>query len=223
MTLKSKVKSLLISYLPNSEFARLIFYLPIIRKFDFTNSKLLKTREEVYNYLNENYINNTAISYLEFGVYKGESIFLWSKLNNNQNSEFIGFDTFTGLPENWRNLNGVMRKNHFDTNGIEPKINDPRCKFIKGLFQDTLSDFLQSFTPKDQLVIHNDSDLYSSTLFTLVSIFRFLKKGTIIIFDEFSSPLHELRAFDDFVTSHLIKFHVICHTNNYVQIAIQIL
>jgi len=82
----------------------------------------------------------------------------------------------------------TVRKNHFDTNGQVPDIQDTRCRFIKGMFQDTLDNFLTDFTPREKFVVHNDSDLYSSTLFTLVKLHRILKKGAIIIFDEFSSP-----------------------------------
>ncbi len=117
-------------------------------------------------------------------------------------------------------ISGAMRKNHFDTNGIAPDIDDSRCRFIKGMFQDTLDAFLEQFHPKAQLVIHNDSDLYSSTLFTLVTLRFFLKTGTIIIFDEFSSPLHEMRALSDFASSHLFKYTIICHTKTFDQVAI---
>ncbi|MBD0332569.1 MAG: class I SAM-dependent methyltransferase [Chitinophagaceae bacterium] len=221
-TVKTKLKALLISYFPNSEFARLMFYLPVIRKFDFSKSIYFNSRTEIYDYINSELLHGLPISYLEFGVYEGESFYYWSKLNTNQNSEFIGFDTFTGLPENWMKIGSTMRKNHFDVKGKAPVITDRRCKFIKGLFQDTLPEFVETFVPKERLVIHNDSDLYTSTLFTLVTLHKFLKKGTIIIFDEFCSPLHELRAFDDYTSSHLVNYRIICHTKNYIQVAVMI-
>lgn len=222
MSIRSSIKGLFIKYFPNIEAGRILFFLPKIREYDFSTSKPFSKREEIYDFLNTQFVSNQSLSYLEFGVYKGDSIKYWAKINKKIDSEFIGFDTFTGLPENWQNITGAMRKNHFDTNGIAPEFGDSRCHFIKGMFQDTLEPFLKNFSSKEILLIHNDSDLYSSTLFTLAKMHPFLSKGTIIIFDEFSSPLHEMRALNDFSTSHLLKFKIICHTKTYDQVAIQI-
>jgi hypothetical protein len=220
--IKSKIRELLFSYFPDSEFGRMIFYIPVLRKFDFSHSRCFRQRTELYDYIHANYVKNNSISYLEFGVFKGESFFHWLRLNTNPNSEFYGFDTFTGLPENWQKMGSIMRKNHFDTNGSPPLCDDKRCRFVKGMFQDTLPGFLKSIDVKEKLVIHNDSDLYSSTLYTLVNLHSILRKGTIIIFDEFSLPLHELRAFDDYVKSHLVDFRIIAHTKNYIQVAVEL-
>ena len=40
--------------------------------------------------------------FLEFGVHKGHSI---KKLSSKTESMFYGFDSFEGLPENWRTSN----------------------------------------------------------------------------------------------------------------------
>lgn len=146
------------------EFGRILLHLPKIRKFDFSASKLFNHKHELYEYVNNTFVSGDAMSYLEFGVYKGDSLKYWANIDKNKDSEFIGFDTFTGPPEDWLNLSGTMKKNHFDTNGRAPEIGDSRCSFVKGMFQDTLPDFVAGFKPKNKLVIHNDSDLYSSTL-----------------------------------------------------------
>jgi O-methyltransferase len=140
------------------------------------------------------------IDYLEFGVHKGDSIVRWAELNRNPESRFFGFDSFEGLPEDY---NPSYRRGTFDTGSAEPRINDPRVSFVKGWFQRTLPGFVDGFTPRSRLVVHNDSDLYSSTLFVLTEMDRFLVPGTIIIFDEFSSPLHEFRAFHDYLSAYM--------------------
>jgi hypothetical protein len=45
--------------------------------------------------------------------------------------------------------------------------------------------------------------------------------GTIVIFDEFNSVLNEFRAFDDYTSSHMRDFKIICSTPNLVQVAIE--
>jgi hypothetical protein len=140
------------------------------------------------------YVAGPAIDFLEFGVYTGNSIRFWSKINRDPHSRFIGFDSFEGLPENWTKK---VTKGAFYVGGAVPQIDDERISFVTGWFQNTLPGFLNEFMPRSRLIVHNDSDLYSSTLFTLASLHRFLVPGTVIIFDEYSSAMHEFRAFAD--------------------------
>lgn len=182
----------------------------------------LPTRMELYDYIH-GLIGNIPISFLEFGVYKGESIEYWTELNTNAESEFFGFDSFEGLPEGWQYLTGELGKGYFSTDGQLPLIDDRRVTFIKGWYQETLPSFLANFSTNKQLVIHNDSDLYSSTLYTLCSLDRIIQPGVIIIFDEFSSPLHEFRALEDYTTSFLREYDVLAAAGPYYdQIVIQI-
>jgi O-methyltransferase len=162
--------------------------------------KKVGNRLELYKYLSDSLIKNTAIDYLEFGVYRGASIREWLDLNKNQDSRFVGFDSFEGLPEKW---NKRMDKGRFDVGGAIPQVDDDRVRFVKGWFQHTLPDFLKEFSPRSRLVIHNDSDLYSSTIYTLTQLNDILVPGTIIIFDEFNNPLHEFRAFNDYLSAFM--------------------
>jgi hypothetical protein len=68
-----------------------------------------------------------------------------------------------------------------------------------------------------------DADLYTSTLFVLTSISPILNKGDIIIFDEFNVPMHEFKAFSEWIKAYYIQYEVIAAVNNYYQIAIQII
>jgi hypothetical protein len=47
-------------------------------------------------------LDRTPIDFWEFGVFRGDSLFWWLKNISNAESRFLGFDTFTGLPERWR-------------------------------------------------------------------------------------------------------------------------
>jgi O-methyltransferase len=119
-----------------------------------------------------------------------------------------------------------MEKNSFDVGGNIPKINDDRVSYKKGLFQETLPEFLEDYNNNLQLVIHNDSDLYSSTLYVLTVAHKIIVPGTIIIFDEFSSILNEFRALEDYTSSYLREYEVIAatvsSTGYYSQVAIKI-
>ena len=65
-------------------------------------------------------------------------------------------------------------------------ITDSRAGFYKGLFQDSLIPFLDGYKNERRKLIHMDADLFTSTIFTLSQLYRFLKDGDIILFDEFA-------------------------------------
>jgi hypothetical protein len=227
--LTTRFKIYFSKFLTDSERLRYLFWLPKLESFHKTYGKygvFVNSRKDLYTFVNEK-INNQAIVYCEFGVFKGASIKYWAFLNTNENSKFYGFDTFCGLPENWDNFTGGLPKGTFDTHGKVPNIIDGRVSFYKGMFQDTLPGFLNKFETNNLLVINIDADLYSSTLFVLTQSHRILKKGSIIIFDEFSSVLHEFRAFEDYCGAYNVKFEVIVSSKTtksyYAHVAIKIL
>ena len=47
-------------------------------------------------------LDRVPIDFWEFGVFRGESLLWWVKNIHDAKSQFVGFDTFTGLPERWR-------------------------------------------------------------------------------------------------------------------------
>ncbi len=178
----------------------------------------------LYEYLNREVFGNVALCYLEFGVYKGDSFRKWIELNTHPDSVFTGFDTFEGLPEAW-NMGGgqVAEKGAFDVGGRAPECDDPRGSFIAGVFQATLLPFIShGLSPRTQMVLHLDADLYSSTLFCLTQLYAHISPGTVIIFDELVNSVHEYRALKDWSQSHLIDFEVIGATPRFEQAAIRI-
>lgn len=156
-------------------------------------------RGEFYRYLNHEILGNCSIDYLEFGVFEGESIANWAEINTNAASRFFGFDSFRGLPEAW---NTRVEAGRFNVDGKAPETDDPRVSFVEGWFNDTLTPFLTSFKPASRLVVHNDADLYSSTLYCLTRLDDLLVPGSVVIFDELFSALHEFRALRDYSTSY---------------------
>lgn len=206
----------LLSYLiPDSYKLRYLSYLPKLRTTKLKNKNVVnfEKRSELYNFINRKYINDKKINYLEFGVYKGESIKFWTKLNLNKDSRFFGFDTFTGLPENWDMFFSSIKQGRFSVRGKVPKLNDRRVKFVKGMFQKTLSNFLNKNKIGGTTIINLDADLYSSTLYVLTKLDDFIKPGTIVILDQFSSPMNELRALEDYSLSYQRKYKLIATHN----------
>jgi len=163
-------------------------------------------------------LSTTVINYIELGVAEGYSFRWFVNQNSNSASRFYGFDTFTGLPEDF----GVYKKGQFDTNNKAPEVSDVRIKFYQGLFQQTLPGFLSEFNKKERNVIMMDADLYSSTLYALTTLGPFLKEDDIIFFDEFAVPTHEFKAFSDFIQSYYINLQLIAAANNYYFVAFKV-
>jgi O-methyltransferase len=212
-------ESVLINAAYLSKLSRWINKTPKGKINDFYNKKVnYIDRFKLHEFVANEEIQNQSIDYLEFGVASGIAFKWWVEKNKNPTSRFFGFDVFTGLPEDF----GVMKKQHYDTAGQTPKIEDDRVTFVKGLFQDSLPGFLLEYKPLRKKVIHMDADLYSSTLFVLTKLIPFLEKDDIIIFDEFGVPTHEFRAFTDIVSSYNLSYEFLGAVNNYLQIAIKI-
>lgn len=159
-----------------------------------------------------------AIDYFEFGVSGGYSFRWWLKQNSNAGSRFFGFDTFEGLPERF----GAFEKGAMAVAVEALNIDDRRASFHKGLFQQSLIPFLENYDGKNRRLIHMDADLFSSTIFTLSQLYRFLKPGDIILFDEFAVPTHEFLAFKIFTESFYVNYDVIGAANNYLFVAVKI-
>lgn len=226
MRLRSLLKKALLKYAPKSFWGKLRYYsfYPELEEMSRVGGQLLGSRSELYKYINDTFYKEVPIDFLEFGVYTGESLKQWIEINSHRDSRFYGFDTFTGLPEDWIDYDGKvrMRKGTFGTNGNKPEIRDQRVELIQGLFQYTLDDFLRRFQRDKALIIHNDSDLYSSTLFILTKLDRYICSRTTIIFDEYASLLHEMRALQDYAGSYLRDYEVLCYTKGFEQVAIMI-
>jgi hypothetical protein len=186
-----------------------------MRRRDFGRPRRLRTREMVFDLIAER-IRDRRVLYLEFGVWKGDSMRYWSRLMKHPESSLHGFDSFEGLPERWKHKKDAGM---FSTGGQIPQIDDPRVKFFKGWFHETLKDY--SPPPHDELVINIDADLYNSASVVLNWAEDMLKPGTYLYFDEFSDRLHELRAFDEFLSRSAKRFRAIAATAPLTHVAFQ--
>lgn len=206
--------NLLTSWVHKNKKAQLLtndFYRPI-RNYD----DRLKSFTAITNHYK---LDETPICYLEFGVASGNSFKWWLATAKNAASRFHGFDTFEGLPESW----GVFDKG--DMHSPIPEVNDSRASFYKGIFQDTLNGFIEDHKQElnnTRKLIHMDADLFSATLFALSQLYPYLKKGDIIMFDEFNVYDHEFMAYRLFTECFYINLKPISAQNNFYHAAFEV-
>jgi hypothetical protein len=130
-----------------------------------------------------------------------------------------GFDSFEGLPENWRTDHPAGK---FRGGLPETKSN---VKLIKGAFAETLPVFIEQ---QDSAVafLHVDCVLYSSTSTVLRTLGERITKGTVIVFDEYWNypgwRQHEFRAFQEFVAERGVSYSYKAFVAQGQQVCVQI-
>jgi len=119
---------------------------------------------------------------LEFGVADGIST---NQLARNLRSRgegrlLYGFDSFKGLPKEWRP--GIPKGAYAQS---APPTIEPNVRLVVGLFEDTLVPFLESHSGPVAFV-HLDCDLYDSALYVLHELLERnrLRPGCVLLFDE---------------------------------------
>ena len=155
---------------------------------------------------------------LEFGVRHGTSI---RQLASFTLKPIYGFDSFEGLPEDWHQES----KEVYSTKGKIPKV-PPHVTLIPGWFEETLPLFLEK-REEDVALINIDCDIYSSTKTVLDLLSDRIKKGTIIIFDEYIGNLHweedEHKAFMESIDQYQWKYEYLCYSAYTKQVVVKII
>jgi len=165
-----------------------------------------------------------AGDWAEFGVGNGVSTKSLIKHLPNNDTELYLFDSFKGLPEDWKEFSNEHVKGTFAVERI-PSFDNPRVKLVVGWFHDTLPYFT---TDKPFSFIHIDCDLYSSTTCIFKNINHLIVSGTTIVFDEYYNYggdkwlNHEYKAFTEYVSGNKIKFEYLGRTDKY-QVIVKIL
>jgi hypothetical protein len=184
---------------------------------------LFNDRYELHEYcLKSRGLADKPIDYLEFGVAGGESLRWWTSLNTHPDSRFHGFDTFTGIPEAW----SKFPAGSFSNDARLPDIDDPRIEYHVGLFQESLTPFLEQFLHTRTVVVHMDADLYSSTLYVLATLGPRTLPGDLFLFDEAGAVIgltHEFRALADYASAFQKQFRLIGGAFDYVQLALEVI
>lgn len=174
--------------------SRMIYAARYVERLD-ANSRRTKNRYALYDLVSEEIIRHVPFDYLEFGVYRGDSIRYIAAQNPVPGARFWGFDSFEGLPVDWNENN---LKGAFNVGGEMPLITDDRVSFVKGWFETSLPRFLGIYRPNAKLWIHIDADLYGSALQVLTLLNPHIAAGTVVVFDEIEDLMNEFKALCDF-------------------------
>jgi len=161
--------------------------------------------------------------WLEFGVYQGAS--LRRIVDGGRGApRVVGFDSFEGLPEEWRwNHLQVMAKGHF---AVDKPPEVPGAELVAGWFAETLPGFLERTPDEPVTLLHVDSDLYSSARCVLRALRPRLHPGAIVVFDELVGyPAFrdgELRALWEAQEEDGLRFEWLAHQEGAQQVAITV-
>jgi hypothetical protein len=148
--------------------------------------------------------------WMEFGVFRGTTLSHVAKWKSaycgNVSQPVYGFDTFNGLPTDWRP--GFNRGTFGMPNGTKLSV-PSNVVLVKGLFIDTLPTHLRLIDRKYQCktpvsFVHIDCDIYDGARDVLFLLGSRFVPGTVLVFDElFNYPSyekHEIKALFEFLS-----------------------
>jgi hypothetical protein len=179
-----------------------------------------KGRHQLCRYALSQVAGNDGL-FLEFGVYKGDSINRLAGLK--PQVRWYGFDSFQGLPEAWTL---GARKGAFDVGGALPPVRD-NVTLSRGFFAETLPPFASEHRGQKIAFLHVDCDLYSATKTIFDALGDMLRPGSIILFDEyFNYPgwqNGEYKAFIEYTTESGQPFEYLGYVRTGGQVAVRLL
>lgn len=150
-------------------------------------------------------------------MFSGRSI---NRIAANRPTSVYGFDSFEGLPEDWRE---GYSKGAFAKDAL-PEVS-ANVELVVGWFDRTLPHFLDTHSGPVSF-LHVDCDLYSSTQTVFTQLRDRIVPGTIILFDEyFNYPgweMHEFKAFQEFVSSTGLQYEYIGLTPHHQKVAVRV-
>jgi predicted O-methyltransferase YrrM len=155
---------------------------------------------------------------LEFGVFAGRSLRVIAEVRKGR--EVYGFDSFQGLPEDYRSH---VREGAF---AVQEPPAVPGAELVVGWFEDTLPGFLAAH-PGPVDLLHVDGDLYSSAVTVLDQVGPRLQPGSVVVFDEFFNfpgwEEHEFRAWQEWLARTGARVSYEAYTVNNEQVVVRIL
>lgn len=156
---------------------------------------------------------------LEFGVFQGRSLQVIA--DTRKGREVYGFDSFQGLPEDYR---PHVRQGAFALDRL-PQVDG--AELVVGWFDDTLPGFLEEH-PGVVDFLHVDGDLYSSAVTVLSLVGPRLAAGSVVVFDEFFNypgwdEGGEFQAWEEYLARTGTTVRYEAFTSNNEQVVVRIL
>lgn len=180
-------------------------------------ARAFKTPREILEYALG--LSERSGAALEFGVHTGTSL---RTIRDNREGvgNIWGFDSFEGLPEDWRS---GFPQGAFKTPGV-PEV--AGANFVVGWFAETLPGWLEENPTLAVDFLHIDCDLYSSTKTVLEHVGPRLHPGSIVVFDEFFNYTgwrdHEFRAWSEYWRDFGVSFEYIAYCHRSEQVVVRI-
>ncbi|WP_375488298.1 class I SAM-dependent methyltransferase [uncultured Mycobacterium sp.] len=156
---------------------------------------------------------------LDLGVWIGWSTRLMSDACDRM---VYGFDTFSGLVEDWQledrvvergafSLSGVLEQHLMRDTGVTledglPATLGRKVQFSKGTTYDTLGPFLTDRPGAPIRLFHMDLDTYESCVHALETCKDRFIEGSILVFDEYLVTSGEMRAFYEFQSRYELEW-----------------
>lgn len=156
---------------------------------------------------------------LDLGVWIGWSTRLISDACDRM---VYGFDTFSGLVEDWQVEDHVVKRGTFSISdpfaqrfirdtGVSfhdglPDALGRKVQFIRGSTYDTLAPFLAGRPAAPIRLLHMDLDTYESCLHALETCKDHFIPGSILVFDEYLITNGEMQAFFEFQSRYELEW-----------------
>lgn len=161
--------------------------------------------------------------WVEFGVFRGATARAMLDLLPYDSALHL-FDSFEGLAEAW---SGPFQKGSFSlAEGEIPRFDDLRVKLNRAWFHEVDSNYFKHVCARSALV-HVDCDLYSAAVQALDLVSPALRRGSILLFDEYVHDLgdgpvtDEHDAFTEWVQRTGFDYRYLWRTS-WTQVAIEI-
>jgi hypothetical protein len=164
-------------------------------------------------------LENSDELVLDLGVWIGWSTRL---ISDACGRTVYGFDTFSGLVEDWQLEDQVVKRGTFSLSdsfaqrfirdtGVSfhdglPAALGRKVQFIRGSTYDTLAPFLAGRPAAPIRLFHMDLDTYESCLHALETCKDHFIPGSILVFDEYLVTNGEMRAFYEFQSRYKLEW-----------------
>ncbi len=198
-----------IFYFPSLRYSYVHNYL--VNSFSYTDRERMLDRAMRYTK-----VSKVEGDYLEFGVWKGDTLakaYHIANKNNHKKLRFFAFDSFEGLPEpkgidkiGGEFYQGQYKcgKKKFISNLKKWKVNLKRISIVKGWFDQSLPEHRKNGNLKKVAIAWIDCDIYESTVPVLEYLTEIVQDGTILVFDDWynykgDSNLGEQKAVNEWL------------------------